>query len=168
MTKHSWKFELGGKKYEVIFQVKYKGAFVTINGKEEKLEKGAFERAFNPEYNFTIAGKPARIYSQRGTFKAKFDLVVDGKSVSTGESVRDSLPIPRWAWALVAACIAIPVISLGGALPTGIAFGASAAIISYSKKPDVTTTKRLAVCAGILGVAWTLFLLTILLVLSLF
>jgi len=166
MTKHSWKFKLDGKEYNVLFEVKYNGAFVTINGQKEKLEKGTFERLLNPEYKFTIGGKPATIAPKGGGLRAKFDLAIDEKSVSSGEAVKESLPIPIWAWVFAIGCIAIPVVSLGGAIPAGIGFGGAAAVIAYSKNPSVTKTKRLAVCAGITAVAWLLFVLLILAIMS--
>jgi hypothetical protein len=66
--------------------------------------------------------------------------------------------LPGWAWPFVVACFAIPLISLGGALPTGIGFGAAAGCAQVAKKPDWETMPRVLACAGIAGVAWVLFL----------
>jgi hypothetical protein len=66
--------------------------------------------------------------------------------------------LPPWAWPFIVASFAIPVISLGGAIPGALGFGAAAGCASVAKKPDWETLPRVVVCALIAGGAWVLFL----------
>jgi hypothetical protein len=64
--------------------------------------------------------------------------------------------LPPWAWVFVVACFAIPVITVGGALPTGIGFGAAGGCAQVAKKPDWETVPKVLACAGITAGAWIL------------
>lgn len=66
--------------------------------------------------------------------------------------------LPPWAWPFIVASFAIPVISLGGAIPGALGFGAAAGCASVAKKPEWETLPRVVVCALIAGGAWVLFL----------
>jgi hypothetical protein len=66
--------------------------------------------------------------------------------------------LPGWAWPFVVACFAIPVVSVGGALPTGLGFGAAAGVAQVAKKPEWETMPKVLVSAAIAGGAWILFL----------
>lgn len=75
------------------------------------------------------------------------------------ESLKEAFSgVPAWAWPFIAACFAIPLMTLGGALPTGLGFGAAAGCAQVSKKPDWDTLPKVVTCAGIAGGAWILVL----------
>lgn len=65
---------------------------------------------------------------------------------------------PAWAWLFIIACIAIPVISLGGAIPGAIGAGAAAACYSVSRDGSKTTQTRALICLVVTIVAWALFI----------
>lgn len=65
--------------------------------------------------------------------------------------------LPPWAWLFVVACLALPVINLGGAIPTGLGFGGASGCASVSKKPDWETAPKVLVCSLITGGIWALF-----------
>jgi hypothetical protein len=67
--------------------------------------------------------------------------------------------VPWWGWVFVVACGAIPLVSLGGALPTGLGVGAAAAVAGISKRPDWPIAGRVAACGGIALAAWMAFVL---------
>src|SRR5262245_4710645 len=69
--------------------------------------------------------------------------------------------VPWWGWIFVVACGAIPVISLGGAIPAALGVGAAGACAAVSKKPDMSGALRLGACFGITMGAWFLFVLLI-------
>ena len=82
-----------------------------------------------------------------------------GKPEKKKESFKDAFTgLPGWAWPFVAACFAIPLMTLGGALPTGLGFGAAAGCAQVAKKPDWETTPKVLTCAAIAGGAWLLLL----------
>lgn len=62
--------------------------------------------------------------------------------------------VPWWGWVFVVACGAIPLVTLGGALPTGLGVGGAAACAAIAKRPDWPIAGRVAACAGIAFVAW--------------
>ena len=77
--------------------------------------------------------------------------------VKKKESLKEAFSgLPPWAWPFVMACFAIPLITMGGALPTGIGFGAATGCAQVSKKPDWETVPKILTCAAIAGGAWIL------------
>ena len=73
------------------------------------------------------------------------------------ESLKEAFSgLPPWAWLFVGACFVIPLLTLGGALPTGIAFGAAGGCAQVSKKPEWETPAKVMACAGIAAGAWFL------------
>ena len=62
--------------------------------------------------------------------------------------------LPWWGWVCVVACGAIPILTMGGALPGALGFGAAAACAGISKRPDWPIAGRVAACAGIVVAAW--------------
>ncbi|MBO0720934.1 MAG: hypothetical protein J2P41_08925 [Blastocatellia bacterium] len=68
---------------------------------------------------------------------------------------------PKWAWAFVVFCLAIPLISGGGALPFLFGFGGAITCISIARDAARASTIRLAICIGITVLAWVLFLVLI-------
>jgi hypothetical protein len=65
--------------------------------------------------------------------------------------------VPWWGWLFVVACGAIPIVTMGGALPGALGFGAAAACAGISKRPDWPIAGRVAACAGITVAAWVGF-----------
>jgi hypothetical protein len=66
--------------------------------------------------------------------------------------------LPGWAWAFVVACVAIPVVSLGGAIPGAIGAGSAAGCANVAKREGMQPGTRIAACAAITAGAWVLFL----------
>ena len=65
--------------------------------------------------------------------------------------------IPAWAWLFGAICLSIPVLTVGGAVPTAIGFGGAFYCIAVSRNRNTTTGRRLLHCAAAAAVCWTLF-----------
>jgi hypothetical protein len=61
--------------------------------------------------------------------------------------------MPGWAWPFVLACVAIPVVTLGGAIPAALGFG-SASLCAGMSRRDGSIALRVAVCAAIALGAW--------------
>jgi hypothetical protein len=64
------------------------------------------------------------------------------------------LPIPPWTWAFVIACGVLPLLTLGGAIPTGIAFGGAGGCIGVARNPEMPVGTRIAICAAITVGCW--------------
>jgi hypothetical protein len=66
--------------------------------------------------------------------------------------------VPIWAWPFALVCFAIPVISLGGAIPAGLGVGAGFYCLAVSRESKRSTYRKLAHCGAAMALAWTLFL----------
>jgi hypothetical protein len=66
--------------------------------------------------------------------------------------------LPRWAWLFGGACPAIPVVSMGGAIPAAIGFGGASLCGSIAKKQEKSPGARAALCAVVTAAAWGLFI----------
>jgi hypothetical protein len=62
--------------------------------------------------------------------------------------------MPAWAWLFVLACAAIPVLSLGGALPVLIGFVSGFTCYNISLNPKQSTITKVAMCFGTTALAW--------------
>lgn len=62
--------------------------------------------------------------------------------------------LPRWSWIFVVMCLAIPVITLGGALPGALGAGAAAGCATVAKKQNQSVRARILLCLAITGGAW--------------
>jgi hypothetical protein len=67
-------------------------------------------------------------------------------------------PIPLWAWPFAAACIAIPIVAIGGAIPTAIGAGGAFYCIAVARKAGKTTRRKLVHCVAVSAACWVLFL----------
>lgn len=85
---------------------------------------------------------------------AELHLYVDGKVVPGS----DAVPIPKWGYAFMAACGAIPLAALGGAVPAALGFGAAAGCASLARDDARSTKTRVALCALVTAAAWVAFL----------
>ncbi len=68
-------------------------------------------------------------------------------------------PSHRWVWLFVALCLAIPVVTLGGAIPGAI--GAGGAYLCYGiarSENDQSTQTRVGLCVMITFASWGLLL----------
>jgi hypothetical protein len=66
-------------------------------------------------------------------------------------------PVPKWAWPFMVACVAIPVVSLGGALPAGLAAAGVGGMLSAARTSRWSTAMRVGACALITLACWGAF-----------
>ena len=67
-------------------------------------------------------------------------------------------PLPIWVWPFAVTCFAIPVISVGGAIPTGLGVGAGFYCLAVAREGNKSTHRKLFHCGTAMATAWTLFL----------
>lgn len=87
----------------------------------------------------------------------RYDLVVDGISQATGKAVLEPLPVPVWGWVFVALCAAIPLVTLGGAVPALIGYIGGAGCYQTSRDPRRSVHRRLLICAAYTVAVWLVF-----------
>lgn len=113
------------------------------------------------EYEFNINSHRCLVVVRNSWLTRAYDLAIDGKSITTGMPLTGIPATPKWAWAFVAFCLAIPLISGGGALPFLFGFGGAIICISIARDAAKTSVIRLALCFGVIVLAWVLFLVLI-------
>lgn len=72
--------------------------------------------------------------------------------------VPNSAWTPRWVWGFVIACMAIPVVSLGGAIPGAIGGAGAYGCYRAARRADSTTARRVAICTAIAVGCWLAFI----------
>jgi len=66
-------------------------------------------------------------------------------------------PVPRWTWPFMIACILIPVVSLGGAIPATIAALGVTGMLPVSRATRWSVAMRALACAMIVVLCWGAF-----------
>ena len=139
-------YALGLKNAEVFIDRKRIGTFATRadfeRGAEFTLPDGS---ALSVRYG-PVTGAP---------FMKGFQLLHDGAPIPG--SAAD--PVPKWAWPFMVACSAIPVISLGGALPAMIAVAGVSVILSVARNSRWSAALRVGACALMMVACWGSFVL---------
>jgi Fas apoptotic inhibitory molecule (FAIM1) len=98
------------------------------------------------------------LHSRTNGFTASYDLSVDGRSVHTGQPMTKLQSMPKWVWIFIVACMVIPVVTLGGALPVLLGLGGAWGCVVISRHPTRSTRAKAAWAAGITVVAWALLI----------
>jgi hypothetical protein len=105
-----------------------------------------------------IRGHDVAVHIRSTGLSYQDDLVVDGRSVQTGQPVATPLPLPAWAWIFIAGCLSILCVFLGGLIPAVGAFGGAAACAVLARDASRPTGVRIALCLAVTVVAWLLVL----------
>ncbi len=117
---------------------------------------------FGSNHPFKIGNHFCIIHIRTNGITFNFDLSVDGSSISTGKQVDSSNSVPSWVWAFVVACAIIPIISLGGAIPTMIGFVGAGYCYSFSQDTSKKMATHIFMCFGVTVISWSLFTVLIL------
>ncbi|HMJ14543.1 MAG TPA: hypothetical protein VK524_24190 [Polyangiaceae bacterium] len=108
---------------------------------------------FRHSWPFDVAGRSAILTLVTFPVSA-YALTIAGAQIEGGEDPLGlAKPMPKWAWAFVVACLLIPIVTRGGALPMLLGIGAAGACanISRSARPRAS---RIAWCAAVAVGAW--------------
>ena len=65
--------------------------------------------------------------------------------------------LPGWSWLFIVGCLAVPIVTLGGAVPGALGFGGAAGCANMAKKAGWEVLPRVMACAAITGGVWLLF-----------
>lgn len=153
--------EHNGKKHVIVAMASMSGREVVSQDGRELVNKMSF--SFRSLHVIPIPGRDVKVRMALGSWlMPKATLLVDGVNVDetpvpgvTAASVA-AVPLPPWGYAFVGACVLIPILSRGGAIPGALGAGAAAGCVSVLQGPGSTGMKA-AKCAGITVVAYVLF-----------
>ncbi len=66
--------------------------------------------------------------------------------------------VPAWGWLFVAACVLIPVLTLGGAIPGAIGGAGAFGCADVSRDVAKSSSTRVLICCAVTFVCWLVFL----------
>ena len=163
MAKKSWRVELEDSVHTVELEHGYWSGKRTISIDGERMNLPQKEASsffdFGSHHTIHIGQVSAIIHIKTNGLTFNYDLSIEGRSVETGRTVTvTTAPAPRWAWAFVAACGLIPVLSLGGAIPLMIGMGGSTGCYAIALNPSRYRSVRLLLCTGITLLCCVLFI----------
>lgn len=94
----------------------------------------------------------------------RYDIVVDGISEATGRPIAVvQSHLPWWGWLFAAACLAIPIFTLGGVFPVIIGAFGMLTVVSNATNASLTERTRVLRCLSVTIAAWAAVVLLILL-----
>jgi len=100
-------------------------------------------------------GYVLRVSSNGFTYSHKLDL--DAQCLyMTQQQVVAPPPLPRWAWPFIAACVLMPVATLGGVVPILLGVGGAAGCTSVAQRQSAAPLVRIMVCVSITIFCWAL------------
>ncbi|MCL2816924.1 MAG: hypothetical protein FWD39_00870 [Clostridiales bacterium] len=154
-----WKSTINGKNYAFSYQKIQGKHTLTVNGVSNTIKSGFISSMFGFDEKFDLDGTEARLVIQ----KNQPDIVVNGVYIKSGKQY---IPWQSWSFIFAVICIAIPFVSLGGALPGAIGFGSAALCVVAARNPQPIAV-RVLICTLITASAWALWFLILKAVLSL-
>lgn len=136
--------------YHVFSYQRVKGKHIlTINGAPITIKPRLTSSLIGFDEPFVFNGLPARFVIE----KRQPDVVVNGVYSRSGKVYR---PRPKWAIVFAFICIALPIASLGGALPALMGFGGAALCVTIAKS-TMPAAARVILCVLTTIAAWALW-----------
>ncbi len=161
MIKKEWTIQLEDGEHNIKLEQDFLSTSRKVRLDGQLLEKdiNSTQSFFgNNEFDFEIGEHPIKISMRDSGLIIRYDLFVDGKSISTGKPYAPLAPLPPWVWLFIIANGAIPALTIGGAIPAVIGIGGAAICISQSRNTARSVRNRVLVCVGVTLLAWVLFL----------
>jgi hypothetical protein len=123
---------------------------VFVNG--EKLVKSQLERRRRGRELVFEKDDVRYVATLKSSFASgSFELNVNGNNVLTDNPVP---PLPKWSWIFIAACVAIPIVSLGGAIPAAVGVGGAYAVSAIARDSSMSVAERAVISLGIVVACW--------------
>jgi hypothetical protein len=145
----TWVSEIKGKNYSFNYEKRKKLHVLTVNG-VETIVKGDFLSLFyGIDTSIDLDGSPARFVA----IKNEPDIAVDGVYLRSGKKY---LARPAWALVFIIISLAIPVVSIGGALPALLGLGGAALNVLASRN-TLPLAVRILLCLIATIVVWVVF-----------
>ena len=141
-----WESTINEKEYKFAYQKTRKGQEIEVNGEKHLLKTGMKSHLLGFDEPFEFDGISARLILSGD----KPDVAVNGICIRDGETYTSN---PTWAIVFAVLCGAIPIVTMGGAIPAVIGI-AGAGLCIFVAKLKLPTILRVLFCTGITVVAW--------------
>lgn len=151
---NKWIININGRCNEVIFKPnKWSGKHkLIINGEEVLLKKAPLQGLVGVDQPIAIAGKECRFV----LIGKKADIAIDGIYVDSKKPYIPLESMPWWTWVFIIACAAVPIISLGGALPVMFSLSCAAGCVKVSVMPNMSEILKVMCCFAISALDWVM------------
>jgi hypothetical protein len=162
MPKKSWTIQLEDGTHTVELDQRWTTGkrIIRVDGQLALESKPALVNSGSDD-EFRISTHECILHSRTNGFTSNYDLSVDGRSIHTGQPVAKLQPVPKWVWIFVVICAAIPVLTLGGAIPAVLGIGGAVACVVISRRPTRSIRAKVSWLVGITALVWVLFIVFI-------
>ncbi len=159
-----WNVTVDGVAHELSYEKKFWSGklFVIVDGEKTEMKRTSFSESF------TGIDKPFYIGEKECRFVAignKIDIAIDGMYIDSKKPYVPLEKMPSWNWVFIALLIALPIMTLGGALPIVLAFLGITLCVRISILPSMSTTGKVFSCIGITAGAWMIAFVFVMLML---
>ncbi|HSD82279.1 MAG TPA: hypothetical protein VLG46_00370 [Anaerolineae bacterium] len=157
MPKKSWTIQLEDGTHTVEMDHNIFSNKRMIRVDSQVVEQGKFSAFdFGGDYPFRIGAHQAVLHMRMNGVQYKYDVSINGHSALTGKPVTMMQPMPKWVWVFVVACVVIPVVTLGGAIPALLGIGTAWICVAISRHPTLSTRTKVLLSLGATMLAWAL------------
>jgi hypothetical protein len=162
MAKKIWTVQLADGEHTIQLEHGLFSNKRTISIDGQMAEQGQFSLFdFGGDYPFKIGAHSAMLHMRFGWVRYQYDVSLDGVSVTTQQPVEPLRPMPRWALIFIAACLFIPLFTLGGAVPATLGLSGAYACVSIARRRSWNTALRAGLSIGVTAVCWGLTLVAL-------
>jgi hypothetical protein len=143
----TWEIPMDGQTIQVSVTMPRWWGTSEIRVNDMPLHPAEIQKRGRNERMFTVGKQIATI---KPNLLGEPELNIAGQKV---EPINPKPPIPWWGWGLIAACVAMPILTLGGALPFAIGFGGAYGCASILRSSMPVTTRAI-LSGGIVILCW--------------
>jgi hypothetical protein len=159
MAKKTWNIQLEDGTHTVELDKKWLSGKRTLRVDGQIVATGKSTWAYTGSDDaFQIAAHEGVVHSRTNGFTSNYDLSIDGRSVQTGQPTAPLQTIPKWAWIFVVACVVMPIITLGGAIPALLGIGGAFGCVIISRHPTRSRRAKIMWSLGVTVLCWGLFI----------
>lgn len=160
MPKKSWNVQLedGWHKVEFELQTISRKWFVRVDGNVKQDGELDTPRSAS-DFPFRFENHQGVVHYR--TTRFGFDLSIDGRSLWTGSTPQNLLPLPSWTWLYIVACLAIPFFTAMSLVPIMMGVGGAGMCYRIARIPTHSVVIRIVGCISICAVCWLFILLRV-------
>lgn len=145
------------KQLEISWSVGWRDLVVRFDGREVgRLDGGYDEVRLGKKLSLPDGSRlHVQLVRERGAFGyvEELHVYVNGRPVAGSAAI----PIPSWGYLFVVACALVPVVSLGGAIPSLLGFGGAGACAKLARDTSRPAPTRVLLCAAVTVGVWGVF-----------